>query len=74
LGAVHLRTFAVDPVSRLPFEFRQNSSRQKTTGASERLDSAPVVRPTGAVSPSRIWSFPCPDSCSAVVADCTSRR
>ena len=65
---------AFDPVSLRPRESRHASSRQNSTGDIERVDTLPEVRPIGAVSPSSIWSPPCPLAASPAVAAWTRRR
>ena len=48
------------PRRRRPLGLRQKSLRRNSTGEIGRRASDPLVRPIGAVSPSRIWSRPWP--------------
>ena len=56
------------PRRRLPPGVRQNSLRRNSTGGIGRRASEPLVRPIGAVSPSRTWSRPCPLAFSPAIA------
>jgi hypothetical protein len=62
------------PRSRFPLALRQNSLRRNSTGAIGRRASEPLVRPIGAVSPSRIWSRPWPLAFSALIPASASER
>src|SRR4051794_1496584 len=65
---------AARPVSRRPERLMHSRSRQNSAVATGRRTSGPDVLPIGAVSPSRIWSPPCPVACSPEIAAAASWR
>ena len=59
-GFAQPATAAALPRSASPSRSMHSSVRMNAAGGTERVASRPVTRPIGLVSPSSIWSRPCP--------------